>query len=401
MKRLVLLVALAATLACGLVACGGSDEEGGGSTTASHDGGGDGGKLDLKIGFSGTLEGPYAAYDEPLLKGMEFAAEQVNRTNDRVNVEIVFKDNRGDQQEASSTMQELIDDGIRVFALTNGDALVAQGQLGQAVGAVMGLGASTAPSWVRDIGDGAFLFAFGDNGQAAAAARYACDQGWRTTYILRSKELPYLNNTPDYFADAFAHMCDGSVVGDDSFKVGQTEFEAQVTKIGNASPQPDFIYTTMFVPDSGVFLKALRGAGIELPFLGGDGDDSPLFAKSGGSAVDGVVFTTHGFPASGSELERFNRDFEAATGAAPESVFEALGADHVTALVAAAEAAGSTDPAELKEAVAHLEDVPLITGTLSMDPETRVPNKEVTLVRMKGTKPTFETSIQPDYTPTP
>ena len=53
-----------------------------------------------------------------------------------------------------------------------------------------------------------------------------------------------------------------AVVCEGGYKIGQTEFRTQVTKIQNANPAPDVIFTPMFVPDSGIFLKALRGAGV-------------------------------------------------------------------------------------------------------------------------------------------
>ena len=53
--------------------------------------------LTLRIGISAALSGPYAAYDSPLLNGMEFAAEEINAAGGPVTVEIVSKDNKGDQ----------------------------------------------------------------------------------------------------------------------------------------------------------------------------------------------------------------------------------------------------------------------------------------------------------------
>ena len=76
--------------------CGSSDDDSGGGGGASS---GDGGDKTVKIGFSGALSGPYAAYDVPLLNGMDFAAKEINAKGgiDGYKVEIVSKDNKGDQ----------------------------------------------------------------------------------------------------------------------------------------------------------------------------------------------------------------------------------------------------------------------------------------------------------------
>jgi branched-chain amino acid transport system substrate-binding protein len=153
----------------------------------------------------------------------------------------------------------------------------------------------------------------------------------------------------------------------------------------------------MFVPDSGAFLKQLRSAGIETPFLTTDGNDTSLFVDSGGSAVDGAVYTTHGFPADGNPMEQFVTAYTEAKGAPESNTFEAIGRDNVYAFVAAAEAAGSTEPDALLEAILGLSGLELATGTLTMNPETRFPDKEVTLVQMQGTEFTFLDAIVPSY----
>ena len=116
-----------------------------------------------------------------------------------------------------------------------------------------------------------------------------------------------------------------------------------------------------------------------------DGNDSTLFVDSGGSAVDGAVFATHGFPEEGSPLAKFLADFETVTGAAAESkTFEAIGRDNVYALVQAAMNAGSVEPDAMIEGIKALKDFPALTGTMTMNPDTRIPEKDVTLVKMAG-----------------
>ena len=160
----------------------------------------------------------------------------------------------------------------------------------------------------------------------------------------------------------------------------------------------------MFVPDSGIFLKALRGAGVETPFISTDGNDSTLFADSGGDAVDGAVFSTHGFAGGpGTPVGDFLADFEKVMGAKPESnTFEAIGRDNVYALVAAVKAAGgSVEPDDLKTAIEGLKDVPLLTGNMTMDPATHIPIKDVTLIRMNGSQQELVQTKTPDYIAAP
>lgn len=387
-----------ATLCIG--ACGSDDEESGGG--AASDGGG-GGET-VRIGFSGALSGPYAAYDVPLLNGMKFAAQEINDQGgiDGYKVEIVSKDNKGDQAATAQTTQELLDDGIQLFVLTTGATSVAGGQLATQSGAIASVGANTAPDIVKSVGDRAFMIVYGDNAQAAAGAEYSCDQGYKTAYLLGSNEIPYTKFIPEYFKQAFADACGGQIGGEDSFKIGQTDFNPQIAKIKGADPQPDVIYTSMFIPDFGAFMKQLRSAGVDVPVVTVDGNDSALLVDSAGNAADGVVLSTSTFPTDGNAAEEFFAEYEQVMGKKPEtSAVEAMGRDNVYAFVEAAAAAKSTEPDAVLEQVNAFKDKEFVTGALTMSPDQPVPDKDVFLVELKGTEFTFLKQFKPEHTPAP
>lgn len=395
MSRAGLLMAIVVIVA----ACGGSESGGDTVEVTSTSSAPATEPLVLEIGMSAALSGWGASFDAPFVNGMNFAIDEINASGnpDGVTVKIDVKDNQSDQTIAASTQQELIDAGYGVFVITATDAVTAQGIMVADAGGISNIGINTAPAIVADVGPTAFSHIFGDNHQASAGAQYACDQGYGTVYLLGSTEIPYTKDPPQFFADAFENICGGEVVGENDYKLGATEFGTQVTKIQNADPAPDVIFTPMYVPDSGAFLKQLRAAGVDVPVISMDGNDSTLFADSGGAAVDGVVFTTHAFPSPGSAYEQFVNDYEAATGAPPESTFEAIGRDFVYLMVEAVKEAGSIDPDKLLSTILSLTDVPLVTGDLTMDPETRFPVKGIALVKMEGTERTLFDVIVPSY----
>ena len=71
----------------------------------------------LRIGFSGALEGPYAAYDATLLKGMEYAAKKINaRPATRSRSRSSPRTTRATRRSRATTTQELHrrrDQGLR------------------------------------------------------------------------------------------------------------------------------------------------------------------------------------------------------------------------------------------------------------------------------------------------
>jgi ABC-type branched-subunit amino acid transport system substrate-binding protein len=78
-----------------------------------------------------------------------------------------------------------------------------------------------------------------------------------------------------------------------------------------------------------------------------------------------------------------------------------MGRDNVYVLAEAAARARSTDPKQVLKQVLALKNYQLVTGKMTLDPRTRLPKKEVTLVKMKGTKFTFLDAFTPKYVPAP
>jgi branched-chain amino acid transport system substrate-binding protein len=279
---------------------------------------------------------------------------------------------------------------------------VSSGQLATQSGAIASVGANTAPDIVRSVGKKSFMIIYGDNAQAAAGAQYSCEQGYKSAYLLGSNEIPYTKFIPQYYEKAFAADCGGKIVARDSFKIGQTDFGTQVAKIKSANPQPDVIYTSMFIPDFGAFMKQLRSAGVTTPVVTVDGNDSSLLVDSAGKAADGVVLSTSTFPHNGNLAEQFFTDYEKVMGKKPETnAVEAVARDNVYAFVEAAAAAKSTDPDKVLAAVNQFKDKEFVSGNLTMSATQQVPDKDVFLVRMKGTKFTFLDQFRPKNVPAP
>ena len=222
-----------------------------------------------------------------------------------------------------------------------------------------------------------------DNLQAAALANYAIEQGYKNALVLLSKDTPYTQKLPEYFAQAFQAK-GGKVVDTIDYKTGQQDFAVEVTKIKALSPAPDVIMTSAYEPDFPAFIKALRAAGITTPVLGPDGIDSPTTLALG-DVAEGVVFSNAGFVVEGSPLAKFYADFKAAKGKEPETVFVATGYDIIKLLDAAVGASGGKiDGKSLRDAVDGLENVNVSTGTMTFKGMNRVPLRSVTLNKVTG-----------------
>ncbi len=398
-RSMALLIALLAVAAMAFfaVSCGGDD--------GGDDGdGGDEAKV-FKIGYSADLSGGYSSYDVPIRDGAQYAIDKINEAGGiaGMKLEMIVKDNKNDKALAVQTTQELIDEGIQYLIGTTSDHVVACNRLAQDNEIPSDTGDGTAPNLVDDVGEWCFQYIMQDNLQGAAMAEYCYGElGYRTAYLLKSPDVPYSNNLPLYFKDVFEKL-GGEVVGISDYKLEAGDFSAQVTKIANASPKPDMIYTPMFMPDTPVFLKQLKAAGVDIPVVTSDGNDTPDILSAGPKALDGMILTTFAFPEPGTSLYDFYQQYEQDKGSPPETVIVANGYDIILILQAALEQTGGKGGQALRDALAELSGVKIATtDNYVMDADSRRAEREVALLKMDGDLFTFVQQLPfPQYVPAP
>jgi branched-chain amino acid transport system substrate-binding protein len=395
LRRSVAVVFTFALLAAGCSSSSGGDSNGGGSGGASGE--------PIVIGFPADLSTDWAYYDSPMEEGAQFAVDQINDAGGVLGrpLELKTVDMRNDVSEGAKVTQQLIDQGAVYLIGTVGDGILAEGSVACGAGVPISTGLGTAPSLVGDMGDCAYQLVMSDNIQAAVMAEYARSQGYQSVYVLGSSEIPYTKNLPVYFSDAFEHG-GGTISATDEYKIGAGDYSAVVTKIVNADPAPDAVYTPMFIPDTNVFLRQLRQAGSSVPVLSADGNADPALLDAGEKAIDGLTFTNSVCTAEGDpKVQTFYDDYNNRYGKDPSSYVAVIGYDEVNIVKSVIEAQGSAEPADIISGLANV-DYTGISGHVVMDPDTRRANKPASLLQMDGTTFTCLGQAQfPGYVPNP
>jgi branched-chain amino acid transport system substrate-binding protein len=351
----------------------------------------------LVIGAAISKTGWDAPYDSPVMDGFAVAMDEINAAGGiagKYKVQVITADNRSDNAQNAIVTQDLIDQGVKLIIATCDSSMVhATAEL--IVTAQLPAISTCSSSPTLPLTGKGFIFANAvtDNVQGAAQAEYAWGQGFKNAYLLRSPDIEY-TQMPLYFAEAFKKL-GGTVVGESIYALSQPDFSAEVTKIKQLSPQPDVIVTSAFEPDFPAFIRQLRGAGVKVPVVCGDGIDSPTtFAL--GDVVEGVVFTSSGFAAPGSPMEAYQKKYQAKFGKAPESIMDALGYDLAKIIEAAVTKADSIDPAKVREALANLENVQGATAIISYKGGNGTPTRPVNVIRIEGNKRMLVSSKAPD-----
>lgn len=388
-------------LALSVTACGGGADS---TTTSSGDSppttaeGGEATGDPILIGHPADFSDIYSFYDSPVRAGAELAVQEINDAGGVLGNPLEYRalDGRNDQDETLRRTQEVVDEGAVYVIGTTGDPFLAQATVACQAGVPISTGDGTAPTLVGAAGECAFHTIMSDNLQGAVAAEYALGEGYETAFLIRSTEIPYTNDLPGYFAEAFTEG-GGEVIGEEEYRIDAGDYSVQVTALAALDPAPDVIYTPMFIPDTPVFMRQLRAAGVEIPVITGDGSVDASLLEAG-DAVEGVVATTHAWPSEGNAVQEFFTTFEETTGSAPDSVVTGVGYDEVYIIKTAIEAAGAAEPGAIIDALATLS-YEGVTGSLTMDPETRRADKEVTLVQVVEGELTFLDQFVPSFVP--
>lgn len=353
---------------------------------------------DVTVGLATAQTGGLAFADQPSLAGFKMAIDEINAKGGfagKYKVTLDIKDTRTDTAATVQAAQELVAAGVKVMITPcDADPSIAAGQISQPAQIPTFTFCGTTPTIPGAVGDYMFGTYPADNGQAALLANHAIGKGYKNAYVLKSPDSAYTLKLPEYFAEVFKKK-GGAVVGEGTYTLGQQDFAAEVTKIKALNPQPDVIMTSAYEPDFPAFLQQLRGAGVTAPVLGSDGIDSPTTTGLGAIA-DGIVHTTAGFAAEGSKLRAFYDKYKAATGAEPETVYVATGYEIPFIIDAAVTAAGSMDGPALRDAIANLKDLDLVTGKVTYAGTNRMPSRDITLVEIKDGKRAIVMTATPD-----
>ena len=93
------------------------------------------GAQELAIGYAGGFTGYLAPYDQPSLKGVQLAVDELNAGGgvNGMQVRLVVKDTRSDTAQAAVVAQELVDEGVAAMIVScDLDPAVASGTVAQA-----------------------------------------------------------------------------------------------------------------------------------------------------------------------------------------------------------------------------------------------------------------------------
>ena len=344
----------------------------------------------------------------PSANGAKLAAKEINAAGGVLGrpLELAVYDGKTDAATIGNSATQAIesDKVVAMLGFSDTDMVLAAAPIAAKSNIVFVSSGATSPKLPEQVPGWLYLACFGDNVQAAAGAEFAAsDLKAKSAYILTDKGMEYTLLLAKYFKERFTEL-GGQIVLEDTYQGGDKDFSAQITKLKGLSTQPDVVFISAGPDDVGTVIKQFRDAGVELPILGGDGYDTPNLVQIAGKGSDNVYFSTHslmdadlGTPA----VKQFITAYQAEYKNPPENAFAGLGYDTVKLLADAIKRAGSDDPKAIRDALAQTKDLPGVTGTISFQPGSQIPQKGVTIILVKDGKFTLAKEVVPQKVPAP
>lgn len=341
----------------------------GGETESSSDGGekaSAGGSDTITIGASLPMTGSVALNGEMILEGIQMAVDECNEAGGIDGKEVVIdaQDDQAEPNQAASVanMMSADENIVAIIGSLKSSCTLAAAPIYEEAGVVALSPDSSSPE-VTNAGEYIFRIKNSDVVLAQTMAKGAISDGHTKFAIL------YENN--DYGAGVLEQSqiaieeagCE--IVCTESILTGeQTDFSSIISKIRESGA--DAILMGVDYNESGLVMKQMKDAGLDLPRYATDGLFTDAFIEVGGEAADGTTVLTSFITTDQSEtVQNFIKKYQEKYDGEMPSIFQAEGYDCGKIVIEAIENAG-TDRKAIRDYMATMS-YQGVTGDCTFD----------------------------------
>ena len=375
MKKKLLALLLALTMAFTLAACGSGGE--GGGDEASGD--------SIKVGLIGPVTGNNASFGNAMVEGARLTVEQINAAGGILGkqVELIEADDRGDPTECMNAFNNMVAEGVKyiIGSATSGATAAITSMANEEEIVLISPSATADDITTED--DYVFRACFKDSLQGDIAAAWVEQQGITKVGTIECSADTYSSGLVKSFTAACQARGIEVVAAESTATMDAQDFTNQFTSMVNAGAE--LVYAIYYYDAVGAFMvPQARAAGYDGIIMGADGFDGTLDYVSEGTdytAFNNVVYTNH-YDATDSSpvVAEYVEAYQAEYGTMP-LCFAALASDCMMMLKTAIETAGGADDASaVRDALADTSvTYEGVTGTFNLD-ETGTPVKGAAVI---------------------
>lgn len=231
---------------------------------------------EIKVGLAAALTGNAAQYGVPIRKGFELAVREINGSGG-VNgnrLELLVEDEQGKKEEAINVFRKFIfqDKVMILFGPTLSNSAQASDPVAQEAKVVV-FGTSNTADGITSIGDYVFRNSVTERDILPVTLKIAAQRtGFKKVAVFYGNDDIFTKSGYDNFKKALQDL-KIPVTATETFAKGDVSFKPQLTKIKASNPEA--IVLSALVAEGAPIMVQARQLGIELPFIGGNGMNSP------------------------------------------------------------------------------------------------------------------------------
>jgi branched-chain amino acid transport system substrate-binding protein len=357
---------------------------------------------DILVGHVGSMTGAEATFGDSTEKGIKLAFEQLNKKGGVKGRKLALKtlDSQGKPEEAQSAATRLIvNDKVTVLlGEVASSRSLAMAPVADKNQVPMITPASTNPTVTIDpvtkkVRPFVSRVCFIDPFQGTVMAKFARENlKVSKVAVLRDVGNAYSVGLADFFVEGFKKL-GGTIVTDQSFKAGDQDFKAQLTKIREANPEA--LYVPGYYTDVGLIARQVRELGMKQPLMGGDGWDSTQLYEIAQGALDGSYFSNHYTVESPDpKVKEFIAAYKAMFDGQTPDAMAALGYDAAMIAADAMRRAKDLSGPAVAEAIAATKDFSGVTGKITLDANHNAV-KSAVVIAVKNNEPHYAATVVP------
>ena len=313
----------------------------------------------VKIGVYEPASGDNGAGGKQETLGIQYANSEtptVEIDGKEYTVELDIVDNESSNDKGPSAAAQLVSDGVSIVlgSYGSGVSIAASDIFKQ--GGIPALGVTCTNPQITQGNTHYFRICFLDPFQGTVLANFANDQfEAKKAYVLTKLGDDYSAGLGHYFTEAFEEL--GGEVVEETFPEGNSDFASYITSAKNA--EADVFFAPTSKEAAALIIEQAASQGLEMPIMAGDTWDSNVILNAAQGKDVQIYVTTFYQEGGNAEFDEGMKEFinsdstNKANNGGDDTIaaVSAMGYDAYYVALEALKAAGSTDPADVNEAL--------------------------------------------------
>jgi branched-chain amino acid transport system substrate-binding protein len=275
---------------------------------------------EIRIGAAEALTGNASQYGGPIRKGFELALGEINGSGGvhGQKLELIIEDEQGKKEEAINVFKKLIfqDKVLLLFGPTLSNSAQASDPVAQGAKVVV-FGTSNTADGITSIGNYVFRNSVTEADILPVTLKVAAQKtGLKKVAVLFGNDDIFTKSGYDNFKKALESL-KIPITTTETFAKGDVDFKPQLTKIKTSNA--DAIVMSALVAEGAPIMVQARQLGIMLPFIGGNGMNSPRVFELAKDTSDNLwVGSPWSVENSAAENQRFIAAYKKSYGGLPD-----------------------------------------------------------------------------------